>query len=45
MRKIGSELDRYVFLRGLQDANERLFYAVLTQNLEEMLPLGPVRGV
>jgi malate dehydrogenase (oxaloacetate-decarboxylating) len=39
MRKLASDLDRYVFLRGLQDANETLFYAVLTQNLEEMLPL------
>lgn len=39
MRKLASDLDRYVFLRGLQDANETLFYAMLTQNLEEMLPL------
>jgi malate dehydrogenase (oxaloacetate-decarboxylating) len=39
MRKLASDLDRYVFLRGLQDANETLFYAALTQNLEEMLPL------
>ena len=39
MRKLASDLDRYVFLRGLQDANETLFYAVLTQNLEEVLPL------
>jgi malate dehydrogenase (oxaloacetate-decarboxylating) len=39
MRKLASDLDRYVFLRGLQDANETLFYALLTQNLEEMLPL------
>ncbi|HEX4617555.1 MAG TPA: NAD-dependent malic enzyme [Stellaceae bacterium] len=39
MRKLAGDLDRYVFLRGLQDANETLFYALLTQNLEEMLPL------
>jgi malate dehydrogenase (oxaloacetate-decarboxylating) len=39
MRKLASDLDRYVFLRGLQDANETLLYALLTQNLEEMLPL------
>jgi len=32
VRKLASDLDRYVFLRGLQDANETLFYAVLTQN-------------
>jgi malate dehydrogenase (oxaloacetate-decarboxylating) len=39
VRKLAGDLDRYVFLRGLQDANETLFYAVLTQNLDEMLPL------
>jgi malate dehydrogenase (oxaloacetate-decarboxylating) len=39
VRKLAGDLDRYVFLRGLQDANETLFYALLTQNLEEMLPL------
>jgi malate dehydrogenase (oxaloacetate-decarboxylating) len=39
VRKLGSDLDRYVFLRGLQDANETLLYALLTRNLEEMLPL------
>jgi malate dehydrogenase (oxaloacetate-decarboxylating) len=39
VRKLASDLDRYLFLRGLQDANETLFYALLTQNLEEMLPL------
>jgi malate dehydrogenase (oxaloacetate-decarboxylating) len=39
MRKLAGDLDRYVFLRGLQDANETLFYALLTQNLAEMLPL------
>jgi malate dehydrogenase (oxaloacetate-decarboxylating) len=39
VRKLAGDLDRYVFLRGLQDANETLFYAVLTQNLEELLPL------
>src|SRR5271169_793974 len=39
LRRFDSDLDRYVFLRGLQDANETLFYALLTRNLEEMLPL------
>ena len=39
VRKLGSDLDRYIFLRGLQDNNETLFYALLTQNLPEMLPL------
>jgi malate dehydrogenase (oxaloacetate-decarboxylating) len=34
-----SDLHRYVFLRGLQDSNETLFYALLTQNIEEMMPI------
>jgi malate dehydrogenase (oxaloacetate-decarboxylating) len=32
------DLNKYVFLRGLQDSNETLFYAVLTRRLEQMLP-------
>ncbi|MBV8047007.1 MAG: NAD-dependent malic enzyme [Paludibacterium sp.] len=39
LRALGSDLDRYVMLRDLQDSNETLFYALLTQNIEEMLPL------
>ena len=39
VRKFDRNLDRYVFLRGLQDANETLFYALLTRHLDEMLPL------
>src|SRR5215510_6382311 len=38
-RGLGSDLQRYVFLRGLQDSNETLFYALLTRNIEEMLPI------
>jgi malate dehydrogenase (oxaloacetate-decarboxylating) len=34
-----SDIERYVFLRGLQDSNETLFYALLTRNIEEMLPI------
>ena len=37
-RGLGSDLQRYVFLRGLQDSNETLFYALLTRNIEEMMP-------
>src|SRR5215469_13723324 len=38
-RGLGSNLQRYVFLRGLQDSNETLFYALLTRNIEEMMPI------
>jgi len=38
-RGLGSDLQRYVFLRGLQDSNETLFYALLTRNIEEMMPI------
>jgi malate dehydrogenase (oxaloacetate-decarboxylating) len=33
LRKFETDLERYLFLRGLQDANETLFYALLTRNL------------
>src|SRR5271163_4313565 len=36
---LGSDMQKYVFLRGLQDTNETLFYALLTQNIEEMMPI------
>src|SRR5712691_4004567 len=39
LRGLASDFERYVFLRGLQDANETLFYALVTRNLEETLPL------
>lgn len=32
-------LERYQFLRELQDTNETLFYALLSKHLEEMLPI------
>jgi malate dehydrogenase (oxaloacetate-decarboxylating) len=38
-RALTSNLQKYVFLRGLQDTNETLFYALLTRNIEEMLPI------
>jgi malate dehydrogenase (oxaloacetate-decarboxylating) len=38
-RGLASDLQKYVFLRGLQDTNETLFYALLTQNIEEMMPI------
>ncbi len=38
-RAIRDALGRYSFLRDLQDTNETLFYALLTRNIEEMLPI------
>jgi malate dehydrogenase (oxaloacetate-decarboxylating) len=38
-RRLANDLARYVFLRGLQDSNEVLFYAVLAGNMAEMLPI------
>ena len=39
LRKFETNLERYLFLRGLQDSNETLFYALLTRHLAELLPL------
>jgi malate dehydrogenase (oxaloacetate-decarboxylating) len=38
-RSLGSDIQKYVFLRGLQDSNETLFYALVTGNIEEMMPI------
>ena len=38
-RALPEGLRRYVFLRGLQDSNETLFYALLARHLPEMLPV------
>jgi malate dehydrogenase (oxaloacetate-decarboxylating) len=39
LRSFATDLERYSFLRGLHDLNETLFFALVMQNLEEMLPL------
>jgi malate dehydrogenase (oxaloacetate-decarboxylating) len=39
LRGFETELERYAFLRELQDTNETLFYALLVENLEELLPI------
>ena len=36
---LNSDMQKYTFLRGLQDSNEVLFYALLTRNIEEMMPI------
>ena len=38
-RGLGTDLQKYVFLRGSQDTNETLFYALLTRNIEELMPI------
>ncbi|MGC1301692.1 MAG: NAD-dependent malic enzyme [Caulobacteraceae bacterium] len=39
LRAFATDFERYAFLRDLQDANETLFYALATRNIEEVLPL------
>jgi malate dehydrogenase (oxaloacetate-decarboxylating) len=38
-RALGTDIEKYTFLRGVQDTNETLFYALLTRNIEEMMPV------
>ena len=39
IRSKANDLERYLFLVGLQDRNETLFYRVLMNHIEEMMPL------
>ncbi|WP_144140948.1 NAD-dependent malic enzyme [Paraburkholderia sp. BCC1884] len=39
LRGLETDIERYAFLRDLQDTNETLFFALLVQNLEELLPI------
>jgi len=39
VRKKSSDLERYIFMRGLQDGNETLFYGTLLDHLEAMMPI------
>lgn len=34
-----NDLDRYIYLMSLQDRNEKLFYRVVTENVDLMLPV------
>jgi malate dehydrogenase (oxaloacetate-decarboxylating) len=39
LRNFATNFERYAFLRDLQDSNETLFYALLTANMDELLPI------
>src|SRR6476620_10022591 len=39
LRGFSTDLERYAILRELQDTNETVFYALLTRNIEELLPI------
>ncbi|MDE1155919.1 MAG: NAD-dependent malic enzyme [Acidobacteriaceae bacterium] len=38
-RALPDDFAKYTFMRDLQDVNETLFYALITRNVEEMLPV------
>jgi malate dehydrogenase (oxaloacetate-decarboxylating) len=39
LRALPTDFDRHIFMRDLQDTNETLYYALLTRNIEELLPI------
>ena len=39
VRRKPTNLDRYIFLSGLQDRNMTLFYRLILENIEELMPI------
>src|SRR5258706_2278621 len=39
LRSFATDLERYAFLRDLQDTNETVFFELVVRNLEEILPI------
>ena len=39
LRRLPTDLDRYVLLSGLQERNERLYYRTILDHIEELLPV------
>ena len=39
IRSLNNDLDKHTYLTSLQERNERLFYRILVDNIEELLPI------
>src|SRR6218665_939795 len=39
VRCFTNDVDKYIYLAGLLDRNEKLFYQLVTENIEEMAPI------